>query len=323
MMLINKSVLSALRILFGLIIFASGFLKFLNINEFTKVLNDFALLPDQLIRIAAFSIPAIEICLGLIIIIKLKIKAALYATSLLLTIFFSIVLLKYAEGAKISCGCFGPLSRHSINLITIFRDLILLSLGFCLLIAHTEMEQRQTLFRFLLPFLILGIVAQNFGLVKQNQALKTRLAVLLPGQKTALAEGDKLPPLNVIDMNKEKSTIDFSGAKQTLLFIFSPHCKPCQKNQANWQAIVAGIRDSMPVLGISTLGFEETLDYFINNEPNYQVFVPDDESFAAYRVDYVPLTILVDNNGLVKEVWKGVLNAASIQSIDTKIQIRI
>jgi uncharacterized membrane protein YphA (DoxX/SURF4 family) len=77
----------------------------------------------------ARSLPWFELAIGLLLAAGLLLRTASTACSLLLLVFFSLMVRAYASHQEISCGCFGP--GELISWRTLLRDgtLLAASLG--------------------------------------------------------------------------------------------------------------------------------------------------------------------------------------------------
>lgn len=107
----NYFILS-LKILLGIIFIFSGTSKLFDLNTFSEALFNFNLLNDELIYIVKYAIPIIEIVLGISIIFNFNSSLPAFISSLLLSLFTALIVVKLFEGEDISCGCFGALSSN-------------------------------------------------------------------------------------------------------------------------------------------------------------------------------------------------------------------
>lgn len=96
----------ACLVLGGLFIYASWH-KMLDPATFAKMVNQYKLLPGQMVNITAIYLPPLEFVCGvaLIFIPRLRTPAALLILAMLL-LFTSAISINLARGISIACGCF-------------------------------------------------------------------------------------------------------------------------------------------------------------------------------------------------------------------------
>jgi len=316
-----------IRLIFGFIIFASGLLKLFDLSGFVDTVVAFNLLPTFLVPVAAYTLPVIEIVLGLFILTKKFILLTLHTTTIILTIFLGVISLKFIEGAKISCGCFGPLSRENISIYTLIRDIVILGLCVYLQIKYATNKHQGGTLKLVASILFILIITQNIIFAKQNQELKGRLALLIPKSTDLLRVGDILPSIDMVSTEMNNERLQFDNSDLTLLLIFSTKCNPCRQNLINWNNINDFIgnlaNSSIQLLGISTGDASQTIEFYHNNQINFKIFFSTDTKFAThYKPYYVPLTIIINKKGGVEYFWKGVLDTKTIKEVTQFIKNR-
>ncbi len=87
---------------------------------FAMSIDSYQLLPPSLVEILARTLPWFEMLIGLLLIAGRWLRAASGITSLLLLVFFSLMVRAAVKGQEISCGCFGP--GETISWKTMLRD---------------------------------------------------------------------------------------------------------------------------------------------------------------------------------------------------------
>jgi putative oxidoreductase len=95
--------------------------------EFAGSLGAFELLPDWALEPVAKTLPWAELALGVALISGIWQRWFALIASLLLTLFFSVMLRSYIVGLKIDCGCFGP--GDALGPKTLARDFSMLALA--------------------------------------------------------------------------------------------------------------------------------------------------------------------------------------------------
>ncbi|MBV8731713.1 MAG: hypothetical protein JO336_18050 [Acidobacteriia bacterium] len=87
---------------------------------FAMSVDAYHVLPEWGAVAVARTLPWFELALSLFLIAGLWKKATLPAASVLLAVFFGLMVRAYARGEGIDCGCFGP--GEAISPLTLLRD---------------------------------------------------------------------------------------------------------------------------------------------------------------------------------------------------------
>ena len=110
-----------LRLVLGIIFLYAAWTKISQPWElFAMAIDSYGLLPLKWVELVARTLPWFEAAIGLFLIAGIFLRSAAVATSLLLAVFFSLMLRAYAKGMQINCGCFGP--GEVISWKTLLRD---------------------------------------------------------------------------------------------------------------------------------------------------------------------------------------------------------
>jgi len=115
-----------LRVVLGVIfVYAAG----LKLRDpwalFAMAIDSYQVLPVWAVELVARVLPWFELLLGILLIAGLWRSVSTVAASLLLVVFFSLMVRAMAKGMQIDCGCFGPGER--LSWITLVRDGALLA----------------------------------------------------------------------------------------------------------------------------------------------------------------------------------------------------
>jgi uncharacterized membrane protein YphA (DoxX/SURF4 family) len=84
---------------------------------FAFSINSYGLLPEWALKPVAIGLPWLELVLGLLLVVGVGLRYAATAASVLLLMFFGVMLRAYLQGLDINCGCFGlgePLSAKTL-----------------------------------------------------------------------------------------------------------------------------------------------------------------------------------------------------------------
>jgi uncharacterized membrane protein YphA (DoxX/SURF4 family) len=97
---------------------------------FAMAIDSYGILPLKYVELTAKVLPWIELGLGLWLIVGKWQRIPSVAVSLLLTLFFTLIVRAYIRGEEINCGCFGP--GEAISWKTLLRDGSMLAGSFIL-----------------------------------------------------------------------------------------------------------------------------------------------------------------------------------------------
>jgi len=87
---------------------------------FAMSVDAYHVLPQWAVIAAARTLPWVELSLAVLLLAGLWKRVTMPAASLLLAVFFSLMVRSYVRGEGIDCGCFGP--GEAISPITLLRD---------------------------------------------------------------------------------------------------------------------------------------------------------------------------------------------------------
>ncbi len=109
--------------------------------EFAGNLAGFQLLPDWALEPIAKTLPWCELALGVALISGIWQRWFALIASLLLGLFFSVMVRSYAVGLQIDCGCFGP--GEALGPKTLARDFSMLALAVAVTVASFRIRHSQ------------------------------------------------------------------------------------------------------------------------------------------------------------------------------------
>jgi len=123
----NKYLVIAVRVVLGALFMYASFDKMANPEAFANIIDNYHLLPYQLVNSLAIFLPWLEFITGLLLIIDKWVKGSLLIYSALLVIFIIALSQALIRGLDISCGCFSvnPSSTSEVWL-RIVADIVML-----------------------------------------------------------------------------------------------------------------------------------------------------------------------------------------------------
>lgn len=157
-----------------------------------------------------------------------------------------------------------------------------------------------------------GLLAMFLTL--DNQRLKERLN----RASVAAAGGPEvetlLPPLPVADFDGMVSTLSYDQPeKDSIVLFFTTTCGgACKSNFGNWLDLYERFSDRYEFVAVGLDDAEATRTYAEENELPFRIVIPTErrDFQLAYKIFSVPQTLVVGNDGRVKDVQPGVLPAS-------------
>ncbi len=173
--------------------------------------------------------------------------------------------------------------------------------------------------------LIAGLLAlsaiTNFLLVSKVKQLQATISSLKSEQ--SITAGMRLPPLTAQDMSGQSITIRYDETERpTLLYVFSPVCGWCKKNEDNINSLARQTGDRLRIIGV-TLSQDGLVEYVAARFPPVKVIKPDSRTIIAYKLSGTPETILVSSQGVVLKVWKGAYADTAQRELEEYFHIKL
>jgi uncharacterized membrane protein YphA (DoxX/SURF4 family) len=110
-----------LRIALGAIFVYSAWSKLKDPwSLFAMAVDSYQVLPLRGVELVARTLPWIELVMGVLLIVGRWMRVATVACSVLLLVFFGLMVRARLKGMEINCGCFGP--GEAISWKTLLRD---------------------------------------------------------------------------------------------------------------------------------------------------------------------------------------------------------
>lgn len=177
-------------------------------------------------------------------------------------------------------------------------------------------------FRHLLVFCLLALSAiTNLLLVGKVRELRSTITALKSEHSST--PGTRLPPLTAQDMSGQSVTIRFDEIQvPTLLYVFSPSCGWCRKNEDNISSLASQAGDSIRIIGL-TLSTDGLTEYVADRFPPVKVIRPDSQTMTAYKLSGTPETILVSSDGIVLRVWKGAYSDSTKRELEAYFHVKL
>jgi peroxiredoxin len=148
-------------------------------------------------------------------------------------------------------------------------------------------------------------------LAGQNRQLKAALGGRggSTHEASQLAEGDRLPPLQVEGLLGERSTLAALVDRGGVMVFFTTTCPHCETTLTAWNQLSRELeRLGVPFVGVSLSAPVDTRAFLTGRSVDWQVWVfADAQTRSELQVRSVPSTVVVAPDGVVAGVWSGVL----------------
>jgi hypothetical protein len=171
---------------------------------------------------------------------------------------------------------------------------------------------------FVLPLLVVALIAENIVLLRQNHRLKTELP--LPSALEVHRE-EPLHDIGGVGFDGRFHTVEMphSAAEHLLIFTFGPRCSECvlsksldaslsaQAKKLGWRTVWisrGNPEETRAFASASGIPLEETL---VN---------PPYPTYLRLGLAAVPQRVAIGENGKIEEVWLGRLTADSEKSAE-------
>jgi len=129
--------LAIARISIGVIYIYASLDKLAQPDKFSIAVSYYQFLPDPLINLWALAMPAVELAVGLFLVLGIFVKPSSLLVMLMSLSFVIAVTRAWAIGLDIDCGCFRQDgSGSNITLLTVLRDTGLFMLCLVLWLFH-------------------------------------------------------------------------------------------------------------------------------------------------------------------------------------------
>jgi len=135
-----RAVALVLRIALGAIFVYSAWSKLKDSWAlFAMAVDSYQVLPAWGVQLVARTLPWVELLIGVLLIVGRWMRVAAVGCSVLLLVFFGLMVRAHLKGMEINCGCFGP--GEAISWRTLLRDGAMVA-GSLLLTAMTVARSR-------------------------------------------------------------------------------------------------------------------------------------------------------------------------------------
>lgn len=124
-----------LRVVCGTLLIYASLDKLSDAAKFLKVIENYHVLPGDLLPLAAVVLPWLEFFTGLCLAVGWKWRGSAFVFCALMGIYTLALAWNLAQGAEMNCGCFAMDKMEKLTGWTVLRDTVFLSMGLIVLSA--------------------------------------------------------------------------------------------------------------------------------------------------------------------------------------------
>jgi uncharacterized membrane protein YphA (DoxX/SURF4 family) len=124
----------AARVVVGMVFLVAAADKVGNPEAFARSIANYRLLPLELVNLPALILPWLELLIGLMLLVGVRIRAAAAVAAVLLVVFTAALVSALARGLDIHCGCFSQTAAERIGWGRVVEDAGLLVLAVLLVV---------------------------------------------------------------------------------------------------------------------------------------------------------------------------------------------
>jgi uncharacterized membrane protein YphA (DoxX/SURF4 family) len=123
------------RLLLAWVFVTAGWPKFIDGDGTVRSVRAFQLVPESLVKAFAYTLPPVELALALLLIVGLLTRYAAIITAALMVMFIFGIVMAWARGLSIDCGCFGNAGTYVTDPVPGYIRDLLRDTGFLLVAA--------------------------------------------------------------------------------------------------------------------------------------------------------------------------------------------
>ena len=171
--------------------------------------------------------------------------------------------------------------------------------------------------------LLLLIASSIFNVLLSLKTRQLRDVISTLKAESALMAGTQVPAIVGEGLAGRPTTIRFSDSdKPTLIYVFTPTCGWCRRNEANLKSLLAQRSDRFRSIAVSLAAVKP--DDAMCSIPGLPVYKNlDRSSSSAYRFAGTPETILVSSQGTVLKVWRGAYMGEIQRDIESFFEVKL
>lgn len=184
------------------------------------------------------------------------------------------------------------------------------------------------------PILGSKLLVLNTVVLIASVALNVLLAYRLQRQDSSIVAkraenmlnvGVSVPPIPAKRWgDDQQEVISFSDTNRpTVLYIFTPPCSWCKRNNDNFNALVAQKSEQYRFIGLS-LSKDGLGEYLTTHHLSIPIYVDlSKDTAAAYKLGGTPQTLVISPQGTVVKNWKGAYTGGQEAEVESFFQVKL
>lgn len=125
--LMTRVLVRLLRVVVGAVFVYAGAIKVFNPPEFAVAIENYRMVPLELVNLMAITLPWLEVIVGFLLIVGVWVRPSALIVTLLMIVFLIAIGQALARGLNIDCGCFGTQEGSKIGLRKLGENILLLA----------------------------------------------------------------------------------------------------------------------------------------------------------------------------------------------------
>ena len=143
---IHQIIYRLVRVILGALFVIASWDKIIDPEAFAKIIENYKILPPQLVNPTAYILPWIEAVSGILLIFGVYVKGCALIFNSLMVVFIVLLTINQIRGLDVACGCFSlSLETSKSMYYYIVRDIVILSAGLWVLVSKIRYDKAQTL----------------------------------------------------------------------------------------------------------------------------------------------------------------------------------
>ena len=170
--------------------------------------------------------------------------------------------------------------------------------------------------------------AANLLLLNQNLRMRRSMEAARP---VRLAAGDRVPWFTAAGLDGQQIDVSYTGQERDrLLFFYTPSCPYSRQQFPGWLELTDRVdKSKIEVLGLAADAEDKaTLRQYLHemglgrsSGVTFTTALVTKEVRGTYKLSETPLTLLITNDGTVKEVWAGRWDSKALASVHGAFRI--
>ena len=129
--------------------------------------------------------------------------------------------------------------------------------------------------------------------------------------------------LHLLSPDGRQTQLNFSNHKATVVYVFSPLCPWCKRNEANIKSLVAKDGNAYRFVGLSTLS-TNLKQYVAAGDAPFPVYlIQSPAQLRKLGLVGTPETLVVSSSGKVEKVWQGAYLGANKTGVERYFGVKL